>query len=348
LALRRNVEVVVAERRVEIRLRQLDDLRPQRLLQLSRLHLLDVAFGDRPEFERPEGDADEPAHLQPERLHHPPHFSVLAFADADAEPAIGFELALEGRLDRAVVHPFDGDALLEAVQGFLRHAAERAHAVAAQPAGRRQFERPRQPAVIGEQQQALGVHVQAADADQAGQVLGQRGKDGRPPVRIGVGGHQAARLVAEEQPGAAAPGQRLAVVGDAVAFGGGFVGHACPSSCPGLSRAFTPLYTGLWHYADGRQIKAFTPVCDGLCPTITGHLWHRPPTCKRLSTKPAPLRRAARCRSAASLSVAARWWRAPATALWPTRTRRRMLSCWRSARRRPRSARSGSPTAISM
>ena len=100
----------------------------------------------------------------------------------EGQPDIGALFAVERRFDRAVVHAVDGDAAAQTVERLLRDAAERAHAVAAQPAGRRQFEHARQPAVIGEQQQALGVDVEPADADQPRQVLRQRAEDrvGRP------------------------------------------------------------------------------------------------------------------------------------------------------------------------
>ena len=95
-------------------------------------------------------------------------------------------------------------------------AAVSAHAIAPQPAGRRQFERAREPAVVGEQQQSLGVQVEPPDADQPRQVLRQRAEDGRAALRVGAGGDEAARLVEQEQPRALAPRQRLAVDADAV------------------------------------------------------------------------------------------------------------------------------------
>ena len=114
------------------------------------------------------------------------------------------------------MNALDRDALLQPVQRLLRDAAEGAHAIAADPAGRRQFQCARQPAVIGEEQQPLGVHVEAADADQPRQVLGQGAEDRLAAFRVGMGRHQAARLVAQEQPGPRPSGQRLAVDGDAV------------------------------------------------------------------------------------------------------------------------------------
>ena len=111
----------------------------------------------------------------------------------------------------------DGDAGAQFVELRLRHRAVRAHAVAPQPAGRRQFEHARERAVIGEEEEPLGVEVEPADADQAGQILRQALEDGRPALRVGVRGHQPARLVVEKQPRAFALRQRLAVDADAVA-----------------------------------------------------------------------------------------------------------------------------------
>ena len=72
-------------------------------------------------------------------------------------------------------------------------------AVAAQPAGCRQFEHAREAAIVGQQQQPFRVDVEPADRDQARQVLGQIVEHGRPALRILGRRHQAARLVVEEQ-----------------------------------------------------------------------------------------------------------------------------------------------------
>ena len=184
---------------------RLAELGAQRL----RLDFLHRAVGQFAQLERPERDADQPVHLQPERFEHLAHLAVLALADGEGEPDIGALFAVERGLDRPVAHAVERDAAAQPVERLLRDAAERAHAVAAQPGGRRQFEHARQPAVIGEQQQPLGVEVEPADADQPRQVLRQRAEDGRPPLRVGMRGHQPARLVVEEQPRALAAAQRL-------------------------------------------------------------------------------------------------------------------------------------------
>ena len=95
-------------------------------------------------------------------------------------------------------------------------AAVGTHPVAPQPAGRRQFQHTRQPAVIGQQQEPLGVDVEPADADQPRQTLGERRENGRATMRVGMRRQEPARLVIEEEPRALAVRQRLAVDDDAV------------------------------------------------------------------------------------------------------------------------------------
>ena len=80
--------------------------------------------------------------------------AVLAFADRKHQPDIGALVALQRRIDRAVFDAVDLDALLQFIELRLRHLAMGADAIAPQPAGVGQFERARQPAVIGQQQAA--------------------------------------------------------------------------------------------------------------------------------------------------------------------------------------------------
>ena len=171
------------------------------------------------EVERPERDADQPVHLQAERFKHLAHLAVLALADAEGQPDIGALFAVERRFDRPVTDAIDGDAAAQPVQRLLPHAAERAHAVAAQPACCRQFQHAREPAVIGEQQESFGVDVEPADADQPRQVSRQRAEDRVAAFRVGVGRHQPAWLVVQEQPRAFARPQRRAVDHDPVRSG---------------------------------------------------------------------------------------------------------------------------------
>ena len=96
--------------RREIAARLGGDALAELVAQHARLDLDDLAFAQLAELERAERDADQPVHLQPERLDHVAHLAVLALADRHGEPHIGALLAIERRLDRAVADAVDGDA----------------------------------------------------------------------------------------------------------------------------------------------------------------------------------------------------------------------------------------------
>ena len=71
---------------------------------------------------------------------HVAHLAVLAFADRKSEPEIGALHALDGGFDGAVMDAVEREARAQLVELRLGHLAVGAHAIAAQPAGRRQFE----------------------------------------------------------------------------------------------------------------------------------------------------------------------------------------------------------------
>src|SRR5882672_503279 len=186
------------------------------LAQMTRAYLVDLAFGQIAELERPERHPDQPVDRKPKMAKHVLDLAVLALAHREHEPHIGALLALELGLDRPIADAVEGDATAQLVEPCLLDAAMRAHPIAAQPAGRRQLQYARQAAVIGEEEQPLGAHVEAADAYQAREVFRQCRKDGRPALRIEARGHEPARLVIEKQPRALALRQRLAIDHDGV------------------------------------------------------------------------------------------------------------------------------------
>ena len=147
---------------------------------------------------------------------HVLHLAILALPDRKGEPNVAALGAIERGLDRTIMDAVDGDAGAQPVEPTLPDATVGTHAITAQPTGRRQLERARKRAVVGQQQQALGVEVEAADADEARQPRGQGGEDRRTAAGIGVRRQQAARLVVEEEPRARAHGQHLPVDLDAV------------------------------------------------------------------------------------------------------------------------------------
>ena len=155
--------------------------------------------------------------VKPEMLGEPLHLAVLAFAQGKREPEIGALLAVDARLDRAVMHAVDGDALAQPIERLLADAAMRAHAIAPDPAGARQLEMARQRAVGGEQQQALGVDVEPPHRDDARQLGRQSLEHCLPALRILVAGDEAAPLVIAPQPRGLRLRQRLAVHRDRVA-----------------------------------------------------------------------------------------------------------------------------------
>ena len=82
----------------------------------------------------------------------------------DGQPDVGALLAVERRLDRR--RSGRRRWRCRRCSGSSAACVDRAvgaHAVAPQPAGRRQLEHAREPAVVGQQQQALGVDVEPAD-----------------------------------------------------------------------------------------------------------------------------------------------------------------------------------------
>jgi hypothetical protein len=142
---------------------------------------------------------------------HIANFAVLAFTNAEREPHIGALRAIKHSFDRAIMNVINGHAAPQTVEPVLRNRAMRAHPIAPQPSRRGQFQKPRQRAVVGEQQKAFSVEIEPPDANQARQIARQILENCRPALRIGVRRHQPARLVIEEQTGTLAVRQRFAV-----------------------------------------------------------------------------------------------------------------------------------------
>src|SRR6202022_774579 len=90
--------------------------------------------------------------------------------------------------------------------------ALRADAVTPDPAGRGQFEDPREPPIIRKQQQPFAIDVEPADADDAWAIWPMRAKiieNRRPALRITRGRDEAAWLMKQKEPGAGPLAERL-------------------------------------------------------------------------------------------------------------------------------------------
>ena len=142
--------------------------------------------------------------------------AVLALAQPHRDPGVGALLAIELGFDRRVVDAVEADPAAQAVEHRLVDRSVRAHAISAQPPGRRQFEHPREAAVIGQKQEALGVDVEPADSDDPGQVRRQGVENRRPPLRIARRGDEAAGFMEQKKPRALGRGEPLAVDPDVV------------------------------------------------------------------------------------------------------------------------------------
>src|ERR1051326_8063161 len=118
--------------RRKIRARLGDNARSQLLAQDAGAYLLDLAVGQFAELKRSERHADEPRHSKAKRAENVAHLAVLALADREGEPQVRALVAVERRLDRAVLDAFDADAVAQGIELLLRHRAVGAHPSACQ------------------------------------------------------------------------------------------------------------------------------------------------------------------------------------------------------------------------
>src|SRR3546814_2630666 len=101
----------------------------------------------------------------------------------------------------------------------LADVAKGAGAIGAfDPAGR-EFELALEFAVVGEEQQSLGIIIEAPDRHQAGQALGQQVIDRLAPFGVARGGEAAGGLVKTVEAGRDGFRDRVAVDGEAVEIG---------------------------------------------------------------------------------------------------------------------------------
>src|SRR3546814_318167 len=174
-------------------------LEAERLAQAPGIDLLQRPFRQLAESEGAIGDANKAVHREAEMAADLAHLPVLAFVQGHGEPGIGAGLVVERGLDRAIVDALDGDTLGERRQALRHHAAVHAHAVAAQPAARRQLQLALQGAVVGQQQQAFRIDVEPADRLQAAQFGRQAIEYRGAAVGVARGGDIPAWLVVAEE-----------------------------------------------------------------------------------------------------------------------------------------------------
>jgi hypothetical protein len=205
-------------RGVEIDVRLLGELHAKLVAQHPCAHLHDLALREIAEFERTEGDANQAVDRKAQVLEDFLDLAVFSFPQAQGEPGVRALLAVKLGLDAHVVDAVDGNSVGELVERRLVDVPMRAHAIASQPASRRQLQHARESAVVGEQQQPLGVDIEPADCDHARQVRREHRENRVPPLRVARGGDKAPRLMEQKEARALRLGERLAVDAHVVRF----------------------------------------------------------------------------------------------------------------------------------
>ncbi len=119
----------------------------------------------------------------------------------------------------AVFDAGDREALFQRGEILRLGRAVHAHAIAPEPAALRQLQGARQRAVVGEQQQPLGIEVEPSDRNDARHVLGQMREHGLAPALVLVRGDEALGLVIAPEARALPLGDGLAVDPDVVVVG---------------------------------------------------------------------------------------------------------------------------------
>ncbi len=268
---------------VEINTGEISQIITQLVFQHLCLDLFHRGFRHFTQLERPEGHADEAVHIEAKGGQNVLHLAVLAFAQRDRQPAIVALHPVQRRFDGAIFDPVDDNALGQTLQPFGIDMAMGPHTITAQPACGRQFHHAREATIIGEQQQAFGVDIEAAHCHDARQIIRQGIENRRATLRVIGGGDKATRLVEQPEPCAlplrqgAAIDQHLVLIGHIDSRGGEHL--AIQHNAASLDPLFRLAARAQAHTSQdtGNTLLA---LVDGIRP-LTAHPWHAvdiPPT----------------------------------------------------------------------
>ena len=132
---------------------------------------------------------------------HDAHLPVAALGERDCEPGVLPVLAVKARLDRPVADAVHSVSPPEGGERALLGCATHPHPIAPPPAPRRMLQLAGERAVVGQQQQPLGVEVEPSDGDDVAELLSHFLEHGRAALRVAVAGDEARRLVIAPEPG---------------------------------------------------------------------------------------------------------------------------------------------------
>jgi hypothetical protein len=134
--------------------------------------------------------------LESDRLDHPVDLAVLALVDRDAQPRMlalaGQRLDLGRHRDRAVI---ERDSFAQGLEVFAPELAVYLDVVRLRHVARRREQPRRQLAIVGQQQHALGVEVEAAHRLHRDRHVRQIVHHRRPPAIVADRGDARLRLV---------------------------------------------------------------------------------------------------------------------------------------------------------
>ena len=138
----------------------------------------------------------QPAYRQTLRFPQPPHFAIASLAQYDVIPVIGALTADIANFVEARQPDVELHALLQGAQRLPAHLAEHTHRIFTLDLCRGVHQAVGQFAIIGQQQQALGIQIQATDRYPAPAMQGRQAlKYRRPALGIAAGSHLTDRLV---------------------------------------------------------------------------------------------------------------------------------------------------------
>ena len=165
-------------------------------------------------------------------------------------------MAVEGDFHLAVADAVDGDAVGEFVKPCLINFAEDADAVAANPAGGGEFEMARKFTVVGEEEEAFGAEVKAANGDDAAEFFRELLEDGWAAFGVAGSGDEAVGLMVTPEAGGGFVLNAEAVNGDKIFVGDGEGGCIKFLTVNGDAALFDHAF-GITTRADARARHAF-------------------------------------------------------------------------------------------
>jgi len=177
-----------------------------------------------PVLDWPDRTSPQPLDPMADRIEHFPDLAIAAFVQGDLESRVGAEAIGRHHADirRRSHAPVDRHATRQAIQIVRVGHTDDLHVVPSRHPVPRMRQAAGQVAVVGQQQQSLGVEVEPANGVDVLRDCCQQIHDRRPALRVGARRDIAAGLVEQHVPVCVTPSKSTAVDADVVVGGVGF------------------------------------------------------------------------------------------------------------------------------